>query len=433
MPVSFGADDAVLVFPPLSDADAGVYTVVVRNEFGEVESVPVELTVIHAPPRLLRRSRYRNVCVAPYSSVTFSVEIESDLPVSYTWMFTGNPGLSGQQNSVRPQSGRELTLTDVQAGQEGRYVCVATTSSGAVRVPFLLKVLPAHTGVACWGSNEQGALDAPYNIGYVTAVGAGDQYSVALKSDGQLVAWGNGRSTAELSTLTEVVAIAIGDLISWALRADGTVWEWSAYIAPRPVAGFVNIIAISVHRGNFIVLRDDGTVAFRHLGSVPDYPAYTLTNVADISAGTYHGAALLNDDSVRIWGLPATFDPPGGTLTDAVAIACGDSHALILKSDGTLLGVGGDSASLPPPATQEGWLYSVLDIAAGSSHSLAIRLHPHMPAGGAAPQLPRLDRVVDGWGDNASGQATVAFQFSNIWGIAAGRRHSLGIVPFMRG
>lgn len=431
--VSFGTDSSTLTFPPLIDDLAGAYTVVITNDVGEIESIPVQLIVVHEPPRLVRRSMYRN---ARYdlSSVTFSVEIASDLPVTYVWTHFGNHAVEPGAVTVLPdaQDG-VLTLSNLNLHHDGRYVCVATTAAGSVRVPFMLKVLPYHTTVGAFGASDGGALEAPYNIGGVIAIGAGDQYSVALKQNGQLVAWGNGSSTADLAMLDDVVAIAIGDFICWALRADGTVWEWG-FFAPRQVVGLVNVIAISVNSGNLMALRDDGTVAFRYVGSLPSYPSPELSNVADISAGEYHGAALMNDDTVRIWGLPSVYDPPGSTLTDAVGIACGDTHALILKSDGSVVGVGTNEASHPTDAAQEGWVYSVREVAAGSRHSLTIRLHPWMPGGADDPSLLQVIRILEGWGDNSGGQASLGWDFnSELWGVAAGKRHSLVIMGFMRG
>ena len=77
----------------------------------------------------------------------------------------------------------------------------------------------------------------------VTAVSGGSSYSLALKNDGTVWAWGsnssgqlgtgnttNSKVPVQVPSLSGVIAIAAGtsglNYHSLALKADGTVWAW---------------------------------------------------------------------------------------------------------------------------------------------------------------------------------------------------------------
>jgi hypothetical protein len=81
--------------------------------------------------------------------------------------------------------------------------------------------------VVAWGSDLYGRIDVPPGVSNVTAVAASGFNSMALKSDGTLVAWGSGSSVlSDVDGFSHITAIEAGGGHALALKRDGTVAAW---------------------------------------------------------------------------------------------------------------------------------------------------------------------------------------------------------------
>jgi len=218
-----------------------------------------------------------------------------------------------------------------------------------------------------WGSNGEGELGNGSNAsnrvpGTVTASGvlsgktviaiaAGSGPNMALCSDGTLAAWGPnvfgnlGNGTATNSNVPvaviqngvlsgkTVIAIAAGYRHSVALCSDGTVASWG--------------------EGEDGQLGDGGTSRQSQPVAVIRTGALSGKTVVAIAAGARYSLALCSDGTLAGWGsnssgqitssagystrVPVTVAPVGALDGKSViAIAAGASHSLALCSDGTL-------------------------------------------------------------------------------------------------
>jgi alpha-tubulin suppressor-like RCC1 family protein len=228
----------------------------------------------------------------------------------------------------------------------------------------------------------------------VKAIATGDNHAVALKNDGTIWAWGcnsNGQlgdgtytdryTPVKVNNLTGITAIAAGGAngfdFSLALKNDGTVWAWgyneyyqlgdgtkiNRYI-PVEVPGLTDIIAIAAGGNHAVALKNDGTVwvwgpnDHGTLGDGTTTDKYTavrvsgLTGVTAVTAGYLHTVALKDDGTVWAWGLNYTGQLGDGTTTDRYApvqviglngitsIKAKGTNTIALRNDGTVWGWG---------------------------------------------------------------------------------------------
>ncbi len=170
--------------------------------------------------------------------------------------------------------------------------------------------------------------------------------------------------------------------------------------------------------GGFVVLWGDAT----H-GRTNSFPA-DLTDVIAVTARGFQALVLKADGTVLPWFpyspnstleifTPSSFYSPPVPfpmdLSSVVAIASGAKHSLALRADGKVVAWGETlSGQCWVPAN----LIDVVAIAAGGLHSLALKA----------------DGTVVGWGSNNTGQTTIPPGLTNVIAISAAENYSLALL-----
>ncbi|MBK5967096.1 hypothetical protein CCR95_24255 [Thiocystis minor] len=318
----------------------------------------------------------------------------------------------------------------------------------------------------------------------IARIAAGPTFSLALRTDGSLWAWGDnnlgqmGNGTYGIDrlipgqVLTGVAAMAGGREHALASQTDRKTSAWGnnldgylgdgttvAHFSPGPVltglsqiltssavaAGWWHSLAInsgttgggrlSTWGNNLHGQLGDGTIE-RRLN--PVWVSALGDRVAAASAGEYHSLALTTDGSVWAWGDNYCGQLGDGTLytsgrripyqvmSGAKAVAAGQVHSLAVKEDGTLWAWGQNLFGQIGDGTYA-WretpvqvLTGVAAVAAGATHTLALKT----------------DGSLWAWGNNIWGaigdgtrdtRRTPTQVLSGVAAMAAGGWHSLAI------
>jgi len=255
----------------------------------------------------------------------------------WSWGRNNLGELGDGTETARATPGQVEGLQDVVAVSGSSLQALALRSDGTVWA---------------WGYNRDGMLGCGttanpltsptqvLGLSGVTAIASGQQYSMALRSDGSVWTWGHNESgqlgdgtttnhyaPASVPGLTEVAAISIGNLTSVALKQDGTVWTWGDNYkgklgdgtdvhrhAPVQVVGLSGIVQVSAGASHTLARRSDGSVwawGENYVGMLGDgtttdrwspVQVSGLSGVTTISAGSAQSVALKNDRTVWSWG-----------------------------------------------------------------------------------------------------------------------------------
>jgi alpha-tubulin suppressor-like RCC1 family protein len=256
-------------------------------------------------------------------------------------------------------------LNSIQAVMGGEFHNVALKSDGTVW---------------CWGWNGIGQLgdgttnDAwtPIQTGLtaspplkgVTKLGGRPYFTLAVKSDGTIWAWGMNKlgqmGNGSVSPFVNVPVLVSNSLpggainspqqvtcgyqFGAALTTNGTVWTWGSgshgelgqgaaattSYYPAQIPGLTNITAISAGWFHILALQSNGTVwdwgnnANGELGDgtavnrFSPVPVLNVSNIVSVSGGDSHSSALAADGTVWKWGLN-NLGELGNGMTNAIA------------------------------------------------------------------------------------------------------------------
>jgi alpha-tubulin suppressor-like RCC1 family protein len=356
------------------ETSVGEYTLRVYNYVGEAVAAKVTLSLA-TPPTLTSVPPSR---LNGRIGESFSLAVIANSPhgaLRYQWK-KDNRLIAGATTAT-------LTKGNFTNGDAGAYTVEVTDARGLVARATTF-VLPDYGLVKVQAFTQSPAKAAvPFGLTGAVAVAGGGSVLTAVTREGRMAVWGEDYSYELLSpdpALTNAVAASVGSYHGVALRDDGTVVNWGRGGTSSP-------------------------------SSRPGAPAALGQGIA-VGVDAYSSYALRPDGQVVRWttaaGVINLVQPESGPYSSFAVSSIG---VLLLKTDGTVVFVNTSTSSrsnfLPMPAN----LSSIVAVAAGEWHFLALRA----------------DGTVAAWGDNFSSQATVPAGLSQVVAISAYGNKSIAL------
>jgi alpha-tubulin suppressor-like RCC1 family protein len=285
----------------------------------------------------------------------------------WTWGNTALGRLGNAFGTGDTTVNRCTPVTTFAGGTNWKQASVNTNQTAAIKTDGTLWT---------WGSGSNGQLGNGATTGNISTpvttfaggtnwkqVSCGDDYTVAIKTDGTLWTWGsgvngvlgNGATTGTTSTPVTTFAggtnwkqVSAGSVHTAAIKTDGTLWLWGASGAGRlgngattgsistPVttfAGGTDWKQVSAGDSHTATIKTDGTlwtwgdaINGKHgnavTGGIISTPITTFsggTNWKQVSVGFLHTAAIKTDGTLWTWGGAPTGRLGNGATTGNIS------------------------------------------------------------------------------------------------------------------
>ncbi len=238
-------------------------------------------------------------------------------------------------------------------------------------------------------------------------VGVGGYHTVALKTDGTVLAKGrNENGECLVSDWEDIVSVSAGSYHTVGLRSDGTVVATGMNSDGQcNVSGLEMVIAISAGTNHTVALKLDGTVVAVGRNTNGQCDVESWEDIVAVSAGGKHTLGLRADGTVVAVGDDTYGQCQVQDWRDIVAISAGGMHSIGLKADGTVVAAGDDRAF---PGISR-WT-DIIAVSGGSRYTIGLK------ADGTA--------VAVGTGNYGE---TSIFTWSNLVAVCAGNTHTVGL------
>lgn len=205
----------------------------------------------------------------------------------------------------------------------------------------------------------------------IISVAAGSINTIGLQSDGTVVAAGKNRyGENDVSGWKNIVALETGDHYTVGLQSDGRVVACGLNDdGGCDVSDWNNIIDVSTRSRHTVGLKIDGTVVAVGMNDYGQCDVSDWDDIIMVEAGSFHTVGLKSDGTVVSTGLNNDGGCNVSDWSDIIAIAAGNYHTVGLKSDGTVVAVGSNASG---QCNVSEWK-DIVAVSADSAHTVGLK------------------------------------------------------------
>lgn len=294
----------------------------------------------------------------------------------------------------------QLGIGNITSQFEPRQVGTATNWKFVATGLYHTMALKTDGTLWAWGRNNEGRLGTgpgsdnvltPVQIGTAAnwkTVAGGRDFTIALKTDGTLWAWGSNAhgQIGDNTTTSRLTPRQIGTATHWkevyttrgsshAVTNNGTLWSWgdnsegqlgvggiNNMFVPT-VTSMTNVQAFAAGAFHAMAIKTNGTLWVwgsneqGQLGNNTTSNAYTPIQIGNnetwkvVGAGIYHSMAVNTNNMLYTWGLNSNgqlginsttnkWVPTAANMDGVIAVTGGENHTLALQEGGHLSSVG---------------------------------------------------------------------------------------------
>jgi|GEM_PF-6502945 len=227
----------------------------------------------------------------------------------------------------------------------GSYICKCSKCNSTNNVKWIafcfsdaIKSGKSNNTQSNNSSHVDSGTTTTVKINNPTTISAGCDHTVAVKTDGSVVACGsNAFGQCDVSSWKNIASVAAGWTHTVGLKKDGTVVACGRNnYGQCDVSEWRNIVAVAAGRDFTIGLKADGTVVAQGKNNCGQCNVNSWSNIKAIAAGKEHTVGLKTDNTVVAIGDNYWRQLNVSNWSGIVAIAANSTATIGLKSDGTI-------------------------------------------------------------------------------------------------
>lgn len=234
---------------------------------------------------------------------------------------------TGENEGIAPASYPGLYVID-------NWIYYQSVSSGYWRC----KIDGSGTELILYAATSENTSEWNHNMVNQNSIATGYEHTVALKSDGTVLATGtNNNGECNVSEWRDIVSVYASESRTIGLKADGSVCVAGKLFTNESLSALSNTTSIDVASGVIVGIKENGQAVGVGTSSDGATKVSDWNNIVAISTSGTHTVGVQSDGTVIAVGNNRYGQCNVSNWTDIIDVATNNKQTVGLKSDGTII------------------------------------------------------------------------------------------------